>query len=265
MSGFVRCAGAALLALTCGIVTVRADDAPKDKPAAVVSTKTIEATVTVEPKLKAWPGLYDNLLAEGKRELIKWRKESESARKDMPDIFREGRRYSFERAYSERSAIGRYISVIRADYLDGLGAHPNHRTDTILWDTTAKKRISIRPFFKETATGGPTLQRLAHLIRVALAAEKKERDIKVEDPDTDTDLSRVEPDLRKMGAVALAPSTETGKSAGLIFSFSPYAVGAYVEGDYTAFVPWTDFKDDLSPQGATLFGGGRPQGDAKND
>lgn len=239
--------------------------APKEKPTATVSTKTIEATVTIEPKLKAWPGLYDNLLAEGKRELVKWRAQSVADRKDMPDIFRDGRRYSFERGYSERSAIGRYVSVVRADYLDGLGAHPNHQTDTILWDATAKKRISIRLFFNESTTGGPALTRLAHLIRVALTAEKKERGIEVADPDTDTDLARVEPDLLKMGAVALVPSTDKDKSAGLIFYFSPYAVGPYVEGDYTAFVPWTGFKSDLSAEGLGLFGGERPDGDEKND
>ena len=265
MSGFVRCARAVLLVFAFGFVAARADDAPKDKPAAAISTKTIEATLTIDAKLKAWPALYDSLLDEGKRELGKWRTQSVADRKDMPDIFREGRRYSFERAYSERSAVGRYVSVVRADYLDGLGAHPNHSTNTILWDATAKKRVSIRPFLKESATGGPTLTRLAHLIRVSLAAEKKERGIDIADPDTDTDLARVEPDLLKMGAVALAPSTEKDKSAGFVFYFSPYAVGPYVEGDYTAFVPWTDFKDSLSPQGAALFGGARPAGDEKND
>jgi len=42
-------------------------------------------------------------------------------------------------------------------------------------------------------------------------------------------------------------------------------MGSYVEGDYSAFVPWTYFKDDLSAEGASLFGGERPEGDEKND
>ena len=37
------------------------------------------------------------------------------------------------------------------------GAHPNTRIDTILWDRDARKRISIRPFFIETADNGPTM------------------------------------------------------------------------------------------------------------
>jgi hypothetical protein len=242
-----------------------ATDAPKDKPAAAISTRTIEATLTIDPKLKAWPGLHDSLLAEGKRELNKMLRQSEKDRKETPDMFHDGRRYAFDRAYAERSAIGRYVSVTRADYLDGLGAHPNHDTNTILWDATARKRISIRPFFKESTAGGPTLTRLAHLIRVSLAAEKKARDIEVGDPDSDVELANVQPDLLKMGAVALVPSIEKDKSAGLVFYFSPYAVGAYYEGDYTAFVPWTEFKDNLSAEGAALFGGARPAGDEKND
>jgi hypothetical protein len=42
----------------------------------------------------------------------------------------------------------------------------------------------------------------------------------------------------------------------------PRAVGPYVEGAYTAFVPWTAFRQYLSPEGAALFGGTRPGNDA---
>jgi hypothetical protein len=262
---FVRYAAVAVAALGPIVATSVAVAAPEDKPAAVVNTKTIEATLTIDPKLKAWPGLHDNLLAEGRREITKWRAESEKRRKEMPDLFQGGRRYTFERAYSERSAIGRYVSVMRADDLDGLGAHPDHQINMILWDAQAKKRVSIRPFFKESATGGPTLDRLAQLIRLKLAAQKRQRDIAIDDPDTDSDLSRVEPDLLKMGAVALVPSAEKNKSAGLVFYFSPYLVGSYAEGEYTAYVSWTDFKSELSPEGLALFGGERAAGDEKND
>ena len=57
------------------------------------------------------------------------------------------------------------------------------------------------------------------------------------------------------------PSTESGKASGLTLHFSPYAVGPYAEGPLTAFVPWSDFKDFLSPEGVALFGGTRVAGD----
>lgn len=239
--------------------------AAEDKPAIAIDSKTIEASVTIDKRLKAYPGLTDNLLAEGRHDAAKWRAEAEKDRKEMPDLFREGRRYSHERTYTRRSAVGRFISIMRSDYFDGLGAHPNTVINTILWDVEAKKRISIRPFFKETADDGPTLRSLAKAIRAALAAEKRARDIAIADAETDTDLANVKPKLLAIGAVALAPSTAAGKSAGLLFYFSPYAVGAYVEGAYVAFVPIAEFKDSLSPEGAALFAGERPKGDGDND
>jgi len=233
-----------------------------DKPAAKIETRNIEASVSIDDGLKAYPGLYDNLLAEGRRELTKLRAQADKARKEMPELFREGRKHSCERGYTQRSSIGRYVSVLRADYRDGLGAHPNHQTDTILWDADAKKRVSIRPFFKETADNGPTMTAMAAAIRAALVVEKKKRETYEAN---DSGLEAVKPSLLKIGAVALVPSTAAGKSAGLVAYFSPYMVGAYAEGDYTVFVPWTAFRQYLSPEGAGLFGGERPLADAEKD
>ena len=72
----------------------------------------------------------------------------------------------------------------------------------------------------------------------------------------------LQPSLFKIGAVVLEPSTEQGKSSGLTFHYSPYAVGAYAEGAYTAFVPWLILRPYLSPEGLAIFGGTKPK-DAK--
>ncbi|MGB7036766.1 MAG: RsiV family protein, partial [Xanthobacteraceae bacterium] len=74
----------------------------------------------------------------------------------------------------------------------------------------------------------------------------------------------IKPRLLQLGPMTLAPSTEAGKSSGLTFHYSPYAVGPYVEGPYTVFVPWTAFKHFLSMEGLALFGGERPKADADN-
>ncbi len=155
---------------------------------------------------------------------MKWQAGAEKDKKEYPELFRDNRRQEYQRSYGERSvAAGRYVSVVRIYYIEGGGAHPNHETNTILWDATAKKRISIRPFFKEAADNGPTLTALAKALRAALAVEKKARDIEMADPDTDHDLSAVKPKLLDIGALALAPSTGAGKSSGLLAYFSPYA------------------------------------------
>jgi len=258
--------GAALLAAgLCLPAPALAEDKPA-KPDYTLHTKLLDASVTVDAALKNFPGLYETLLAEGKRQAAKWQAGAERDKKEYPEIFRDNRRQEYDRGYSERSLVaGRYVSIVRGDYMDTNGAHPNHETNTILWDAETKQRLSIRPFFKETADGGATLNALAKAIRAALAVEKRARDIEVADPETDHDLAAVKPKLLDIGAIALAPSTEANKSSGLLAYFSPYAVGPYVEGSYVVFVPWASFKAYLSPEGGAIFGGERPQDDEKRD
>ena len=65
----------------------------------------------------------------------------------------------------------------------------------------------------------------------------------------------------RSGPVSLAPSTEEGKSSGLTFHYSPYAVDSYAEGGYIAFVSWETLKPYLTPEGVRIFGGARPKDD----
>ena len=156
------------------------------------------------------------------------------------------------------------------------GAHPNTRIDTILWDRTQKKRISIRPFFTEMADDGPTMKTLATQVRRAVVIAKRERwkEFHPDDEKSSADLTpeqlmakdeqvteRVAAQLTKIGPITLAPSTMPGKSSGLTVHYSPYDVDAYAGGPYTVFVPFEAFKQYLSPEGAAIFGGERPKGD----
>lgn len=253
----------ALVALLAFAGSAMAADEPK--PVVSVDDKTIEASIVIDPALKAYPALYERLLASGEREYDKVRAEAAAEFKSTPDMFSDGRKFFYKRTDRLRSAIGPYISIVRGDDTYEGGAHPNHIVDTLLWNASTKRFMNIKPFFKEMADDGPTLKLLARLIRAALAAEKRARDIEVVDPDTDQWLSGVKPKITDIGGIALSPSTEAGKSAGLIAYFSPYAVGPYVEGEYVVFVPYTAFAVTLSPQGTALFGGARPEADDKND
>ncbi len=245
----------------------------KTKPQISISIKAVVTTVTVDPALRKFPGLYEDSLTEGKQWAERNRVEAAKARRDEPTFFRGGRRWTFERSYDLRSVVGRYVSVLRDDGTYTGGAHPNSYLNTILWDSEGRRRTNIRPIFRETADNGPTLKTLAQLARVAVAAEKLSRDaINVDVPKEKLTPERlatldqfitdgIQPSLLKIGPISLAPSTEAGKSSGLTFHYSPYAVGAYAEGPYTVFVPWTAFQALLSPQGAALFGGQRPESD----
>ena len=146
MSGAIACAAALALAL-----------AAEPKPDFSIKTKSVEASVILDAKIKADPALAANCLAEGK----KW-VEEERARKPTRNASRTRivpqRRWTLERKYETRSVVdGRYVSIVRADYECIPAARIRiSSSDTILWDRSAGKRISIRPFFTETADNGPT-------------------------------------------------------------------------------------------------------------
>ena len=82
---------------------------------------------------------------------------------------------------------------------------PIRDIDTILWDATANKRISIRPFFTETADNGPTMKAIQRAVIASLNIEKKERG--TSETATAEWYKGLEPKLLKIGAVTLAPST----------------------------------------------------------
>lgn len=229
------------------------------KPDASVKNKNLEASVLLDDKIKADPALAADGLAEGKKWIDKNAADAATSRKQDPIMFRDGA-WTFERKYTVRSVIdGHYVSIVRDDYMDTHGAHPNSDVDTILWDSAAKKRISIRPFFTETADNGTTMKAMLKAVIASLNVEKKKRDSS--ETATAEWYKGLEPKLLKIGAVTLAPSTEAGKSSGLTFHYPPYAVGPYVEGQYVAFVPWETLKPYLAPEGAKIFGGARPKGD----
>jgi hypothetical protein len=233
--------------------------AGKPKPDASIKTRTVEASVLLDHRIKADAALAADCLTEGKKWIDKNAEEAEASRKQDPVLFRNGG-WTFERKYSTRSLVdGHYVSIVRSDYMDTGGAHPNSDIDTILWDSTAKKRINIRPFFTETADNGLTIKAMLKGVIASLNTEKKKRD--AGDTATAEWYKNLEPVLLKIGAVTLAPSTETGKSSGLTFHYPPYAVGPYAEGEYVAFVPWETLKPYLTPEGVKIFGGARPKGD----
>ncbi len=237
--------------------------AAEPKPDAALKTRAIEAKVFLDDKIKADPALAADSLAEGRKWLDKNATDAATELKQDPQFLKDGG-WTTERKYSVRSVVAdRYVSVLRNDYMDTRAAHPNSDVNTILWDRTARKRISIRTFFVETVDNGPTMTAMLRSVITALKAEKKKRG------PTDTATAEwskgLEPKLVKIGAVAMAPSTEAGKSSGLLFYYPPYVVGPYAEGPYTAFVPWEVLQPHLSPDGAATFGGARPKGDAEAD
>ena len=250
-----------MLLLALSLVSIPASMAGEPRPDATVRNKAFEGRVYLDDKVKADPALAADSLAEGRKWIEMSAAEAERERKQDPQFFRE-RSWTYERRYNFRSLVDdRYVSIVRGDYMDTGGAHPNSDVNTILWDQAAKKRISIRPFFTETADNGPAMKAMLKAVIGALNVEKKKRDASA--TATAEWYKELKPSLLKIGAVTLAPSTTTGKSSGLTFHYPPYAVGPYAEGEYVAFVPWETLKPHLSAEGAKIFGGARPKGDTE--
>jgi hypothetical protein len=246
-----------------GLLLLQPALAAEPKPDASLKTKTIEASVSLDEKIKDDSVLAADCLAEGRKWMEKNAADAASEQKQDPQFFRDGG-WTFERKYSVRSMVAdRYVSVLRDDYMDTHGAHPNSTVDTILWDKAANKRISIRPFFTETADNGPAMKAMLKAVIESLKVEKKKRD--ASETATAEWFKGLEPKLLKIGSVTLAPSTEAGKSSGLTFHYPPYAVGPYAEGEYVAFVPWETLKSFLTAEGQRIFSGTRPKGDAEEN
>jgi hypothetical protein len=223
-------------------------------PDATAKKKIASSSISIDDKIHARPALAADCFAEGKKGMEEKGVEAFASPPPAGE-----NPWTFERKYTVRSVVAdHYVSVIRSDYSNTGGPHPNSDVNTILWDSAADKRISIRPFFTETADNGPTLKAMRQGVIASLEAEKKKRGAEGTDASA---IAAIEPKLLKIGPVSLAPSTEEGTSSGLTFHYSPYAVGSYAEGEYVAFVPWETLKPYLSPEGARIFGGARPKGD----
>jgi hypothetical protein len=227
------------------------------KSALSVKTKAVEIGVTFDDTIKARPELAANVLNEAKRWRDRERREADREWQNSPELFRGGRRWTLERDYAVTSIVAdRYISVLRTDVTFTGGAHPNTTLETLLWDQQTKKRISIRPFFIDLSDNSRAMVEIQNAVISSLTGEKKERG--TFDPNDNGWFRSLQPSLFKIGAVVLEPSSVPGKSSGLTFHYSPYAVGAYAEGSYTAFVPWRILQPYLSAEGIAIFAGNKP-------
>ena len=253
MATSIRLTAAALLAVSC-----TAAPAAGRKPDIALKANHTEVTVSFDEAIRADAPLLKYLTSAGNGWVAKTLKEMLEQRKDQRDLPADIRnqQWAAERSYTQRALVaGRYVSVIRLEYSYTGAAHPNHGSDTLLWDRQAGKMISIRPFFTELVDGGLAMTAIRNAVVADLKIEKKKRDS--DNPDMSL-VDALEPKLLTIGPVSLTPSTVAGKSSGLTFHYSPYAVGSYAEGDYTGFVPWETLKPYLSAEGTAIFGGTRP-------
>ena len=233
------------------------------KPDASLKNKMIEANVFLDDKIKADPALAADCLAEGRKWLDKNAADAAREKEDDPQLFRATRLVVRAQIQHPLGGRRRYVSVVRNDYMDTHGAHPNTDVNTVLWDKTENKRISIRPFFTETA--GPAMTAMQKAVSIAsLKSKFREKEAR---------RRYATPEYSQGGRTKAledrrgdpCPLDRNRQELGLTLHYPPYAVGPYAEGQYVALVPWETLKPFLTPEGQRIFGGARPKGDADNE
>src|SRR5262249_54128894 len=104
-----------------------------------IKTRYVEIGVHLDPATRANAPLAADSLKEGKAWAAKCRADARAATRDAPVAISASRPWTFERKYQLRSMVaGRYLSLVRSDYMDTGGAHPNSDVDTVLWDNAQK-------------------------------------------------------------------------------------------------------------------------------
>ena len=154
-----------------------------DRPQISIKKNYVAISVTVGAELKPLAEVFADCLSEGKAWANLVSRSAAAEWRDNRKAFRDELKWFYDRDYELRSVVGRYVSVVRSDdWFDG-GAHPNRYIDAILWDSIARKRVSIRPFFSETSDNGRTMTAVAELAKLSVAAAKLANDINGYDDD----------------------------------------------------------------------------------
>ncbi len=163
--------------------------------------------------------------------------------------------YSLTANWTEQFVSDRYLSLLEISHYYTGGAHGNTGYTSLLYDLREGREIALEDILDNVEDGSPALKAIARQLRVALIAEKMERmDYSEEEAQNDDGLNELKATIHTMQTFTFVPSREPGKVAGIAFTFAPYYLGSYAEGDYRLYVPADIFDGFLQPEFRDLFG-----------
>ena len=178
------------------------------------------------PALKAW---LDAERTKSRAQLIE---EATAGRAEAKESGFEYHAYALGRAWEKVTETPRFLSLSAQIYDYSGGAHPNHGTDSLLFDKQAETRLEPLDLFSSKAAFDAVIR------QPFCALLDKEREKR-----------RGEPVVRDKGMFddCIKPSEQTvilGSSNGRTFDkvgvlVGPYAAGPYAEGDYEFTLPVT--------------------------
>lgn len=209
--------------------------------------------LTLDPALRAHPGLRARLHDDGMRAIREFEADVRRARAE------EGGELDTNMDLALRWDAP--VETARLVSSDGLfwsftgGAHGNPGFHAILWDRQARREVKPAELFRADADLTKLDRALCDAINVAKAARGGDQ---AWDPapyrgEQGEDLWACPQALET--PFSLAPGDTASKAGGLVFLIGPYIVGPYAEGVYTAVVPAAAFSALLSPDWADQFGG----------
>jgi hypothetical protein len=220
--------------------------APAGPLAYARKTDIAEISLTLPARVGELPALYARLFGEQKAALDAF---AADAAKDLEGLRAAGlpaRPYTRQVEYTVAAETPRLISLRVQTFEDTGGAHPNTALSALTWDKQQGKALAPKDLLAQGADSAAADRALCDAVK----AEKRRR---IGD-DSFTTVFPACPTLAD-AALLLAPSTAAGRAGGLTALFSPYDVGAYVEGAYEIDVPLAAVRTALNPAYATEFAG----------
>jgi len=211
-------------------------------------TPFAEVDLTLPEALKPQRDLHARVYAEEVRKLRQFVEGAQGERTEagfdtaMPP-------YEKKVDYGLGGETAKLFSLKRTDFDWSGGAHPNTLTTGLLWDKALKRQIGFNDLFRRDAD-------LTVLDRALCSAVNAAKRARVPDSRTVT-LGGGEWSCPRASTTpfVLAPGSEPGKAAGLIFLIGPYQVGPYAEGAYELAIPASAFRSLLAVGYAEEFGG----------
>jgi hypothetical protein len=212
-------------------------------------TPWADVRLTLPDAIKPQTDLHARLYAEEVRLL---RQFTEGAQGELTEAGADTDRPKFEKTVTVTAAAetAKLFSLKRVDFDYSGGAHPNTLTSGVLWDKALKRRIGLTDLLRR----GADLTLLDEALCSAINTARRARL-----PDSASISLGGRPGSSCPRAAdtpfVLAPGTEPGKAAGLIFLIGPYQVGSRAEGPYEIALPFTGFRSLLAVAYADDFGG----------
>lgn len=229
--------------------------APASAPSAAAPTPPLsyrslsadaEVSLNVPRAVAAVPALYGTLFSAGRNDLQAFEEGAKGEHEELRANGETVRPYGRSLDYAVSAETPRLISlVLNALEFTG-GAHPNTTLSATVWDKQAGREVPTAALFRPDADMAGPDKALCDAVHAAKKA-------KVGDAALTGELKAC-PRL-KSAALALAASTTPGKAGGVVALFSPYALGAYVEGAYRVVVPLSAIQGALAPAYAGEFAG----------